>query len=154
MEGDIRCSWDPVANVPLRVLAHRVLPMQSPHRVLRSYQAKLVTDVCRATGDALVEQPTGSGKTMQVVTLVAMHLGGVESVDSGQIRRRLVRQSAVHRRSASRLGRRPVANRRGLARAWRAIVLLHGHALPRRWPAGRAGRDATVSALAGRAHGR
>jgi hypothetical protein len=34
-----------------------------------------VTDVCRTPGDALVEQPTGSGKTMQIVTLVAMHLG-------------------------------------------------------------------------------
>src|SRR5260370_4601360 len=46
-----------------------------PHKALRPYQAKLVTDVCRATVDVLVEQPTGSGKTMQIVTLVAMHLG-------------------------------------------------------------------------------
>src|SRR4029077_11344746 len=38
-------------------------------------QVRLVTDVCRTTGDVLVEQPTGSGKTMQIVTLVAMHLG-------------------------------------------------------------------------------
>src|ERR1700674_3923073 len=44
-------------------------------KVLRPYQAKLVTDVCRAAGDVLVEQPTGSGKTVQIVTLVAMHLG-------------------------------------------------------------------------------
>src|SRR5262249_21761753 len=29
----------------------------------------------RATGDVLVEQPTGSGKTVEIVTLVAMHLG-------------------------------------------------------------------------------
>src|SRR5437762_5247232 len=42
---------------------------------LRPYQAELVTDVCRAGGDVLVEQPTGSGKTMQIVALVAMHLG-------------------------------------------------------------------------------
>src|SRR5437763_7956757 len=42
---------------------------------LRPYQVRLVTDVCRATGDILVEQPTGSGKTVQIVTLVAMHLG-------------------------------------------------------------------------------
>jgi hypothetical protein len=42
---------------------------------LRPYQVKLVTDVCRTTGDVLVEQPTGSGKTLQIVTLVAMHLG-------------------------------------------------------------------------------
>ena len=42
---------------------------------LRPYQARLLADVCRAEGDILVEQPTGSGKTMQIVTLVAMHLG-------------------------------------------------------------------------------
>jgi pyrroloquinoline quinone (PQQ) biosynthesis protein C len=35
----------------------------------------LVADVSRATEDVLVEQPTGSGKTVQIVTLVAMHLG-------------------------------------------------------------------------------
>ena len=44
-------------------------------KTLRPYQARLVTDVCRAAGDVLVEQPTGSGKTMQIVTLVAMQLG-------------------------------------------------------------------------------
>ncbi len=44
-------------------------------KTLRPYQARLVTDVCRASGDVLVEQPTGSGKTMQIVTLVAMQLG-------------------------------------------------------------------------------
>src|SRR5947209_7475102 len=42
---------------------------------LRPYQVRLVTDVCRATEDVLIEQPTGSGKTVQIVTLVAMHLG-------------------------------------------------------------------------------
>src|SRR5262249_33639104 len=42
---------------------------------LRPYQVRLVTDVCRATEDVLVEQPTGAGKTVQIVTLVAMHLG-------------------------------------------------------------------------------
>src|SRR5271154_6732304 len=42
---------------------------------LRDYQVRLVTDVCRAADDVLVEQPTGSGKTVQIVTLVAMHLG-------------------------------------------------------------------------------
>jgi hypothetical protein len=35
----------------------------------------LITDVCRSEGNVLVEQPTGSGKTMQVVALVAMQLG-------------------------------------------------------------------------------
>ena len=49
--------------------------MTSLTKVLRPYQVRLVTDVCRATGDVLVEQPTGSGKTVQIVTLVAMHLG-------------------------------------------------------------------------------
>src|SRR5882724_4959709 len=44
-------------------------------KTLRPYQVRLVTDVCRATEDVLVEQPTGSGKTVQIVTLVAMHLG-------------------------------------------------------------------------------
>jgi hypothetical protein len=44
-------------------------------KTLRPYQARLITDVCRSDGHVLVEQPTGSGKTMQVVTLVAMQLG-------------------------------------------------------------------------------
>src|SRR5262249_13636848 len=42
---------------------------------LRPYQVRLVTDFCRALEDVLVEQPTGSGKTVQIVTLVAMQLG-------------------------------------------------------------------------------
>jgi superfamily II DNA or RNA helicase len=42
---------------------------------LRPYQAHLIADVCRSEGHALVEQPTGSGKTIQIVTLVAMQLG-------------------------------------------------------------------------------
>ena len=49
--------------------------MESGTKKLRPYQVRLVTDVCRATEDVLVEQPTGSGKTVQIVTLVAMHLG-------------------------------------------------------------------------------
>ena len=49
--------------------------MASTTKTLREYQVRLVTDVCRASGDVLVEQPTGSGKTVQMVTLVAMHLG-------------------------------------------------------------------------------
>jgi superfamily II DNA or RNA helicase len=49
--------------------------MPAATKTLRPYQVRLVTDVCRATGDVLVEQPTGSGKTVQIVTLVAMHLG-------------------------------------------------------------------------------
>src|SRR5262245_4334826 len=49
--------------------------MELTAKELRPYQVRLVTDVCRATEDVLVEQPTGSGKTVQIVTLVAMHLG-------------------------------------------------------------------------------
>src|SRR5438270_5775099 len=49
--------------------------MESTPKNLYPYQVRLVTDVGRATGDVLVEQPTGSGKTVQIVTLVAMHLG-------------------------------------------------------------------------------
>src|SRR5438477_5076523 len=49
--------------------------MKPATKKLRPYQARLVTDVCRAPADVLVEQPTGSGKTVQIVTLVAMHLG-------------------------------------------------------------------------------
>src|SRR5437899_8398234 len=49
--------------------------MDPAAKKLRPYQVRLVADVCRATGDVLVEQPTGSGKTVQIVTLVAMHLG-------------------------------------------------------------------------------
>ncbi len=44
-------------------------------KALRPYQARLIADVCRSDGPVLVEQPTGSGKTMQIVTLVAMQLG-------------------------------------------------------------------------------
>src|SRR5271156_2159431 len=50
-------------------------PMHLTTKTLRDYQEKLVFNVCRAAGDVLVEQPTGSGKTVQIVTLVAMHLG-------------------------------------------------------------------------------
>jgi hypothetical protein len=49
--------------------------MEPATKGLRPYQVRLVTDVCRATEDVLVEQPTGSGKTVQIVTLVGMHLG-------------------------------------------------------------------------------
>jgi hypothetical protein len=49
--------------------------MKSASKSLRPYNAKLVTDVYRSTGDVLVEQPTGSGKTMQIVTILAMQLG-------------------------------------------------------------------------------
>jgi len=49
--------------------------MEPAVKKLRDYQVRLVTDVCRTTGDVLVEQSTGSGKTVQIVTLVAMHLG-------------------------------------------------------------------------------
>src|SRR6266516_5100513 len=49
--------------------------MEPTTKKLRIYQVRLVTDVCRATEDVLVEQPTGSGKTVQSVTLVAMRLG-------------------------------------------------------------------------------
>jgi hypothetical protein len=35
---------------------------------LRAYQVRLVTDVCRTTVDVLVEQPTGSGNTVQMVS--------------------------------------------------------------------------------------
>src|SRR5437762_12560153 len=49
--------------------------MEPTTKKLRPYQVRWVTDVSRATEDVLVEQPTGSGKTVQIVTLVAMHLG-------------------------------------------------------------------------------
>src|SRR5437588_6151342 len=49
--------------------------MEPTTKKLRPYQVRLVTDVCRVAEDVLVEQPTGSGKTVQIVTLVAMHLG-------------------------------------------------------------------------------
>ena len=49
--------------------------MTQATRELRQYQVRLVTDVCRVSEDVLVEQPTGSGKTVEIVTLVAMHLG-------------------------------------------------------------------------------
>src|SRR5580692_9107364 len=49
--------------------------MAAATKKLRPYQVRLVTDVCRGTEDVLVEQPTGSGKTVQIVTLVAMQMG-------------------------------------------------------------------------------
>ncbi len=50
--------------------------MDAIHRKsLRPYQARLIADVCRSDGHVLVEQPTGSGKTMQIVALTAMQLG-------------------------------------------------------------------------------
>src|SRR3984885_1014077 len=49
--------------------------MDATAKTLRDYQEKLVFNVCRASEDVLVEQPTGSGKTVQIVALVAMHLG-------------------------------------------------------------------------------
>src|SRR5262249_55271602 len=49
--------------------------MELATKKLRDYQVRLVTDVCRTAEDVLVEQPTGSGKTVQIVTVVAMHLG-------------------------------------------------------------------------------
>src|SRR5437870_10336968 len=49
--------------------------MEATTKKLRAYQVRLVKDVCRAAEDVLVEQPTGSGKTVQIVTLVAMNLG-------------------------------------------------------------------------------
>src|SRR6266702_4387340 len=52
-----------------------LMEMEPVTKKLRQYQVRLVTDVCRTTGDVLVEQPTGSGKTVQIVTLVAMRLG-------------------------------------------------------------------------------
>lgn len=57
--------------------------MNTTAKKLRPYQVRLVTDFCRATGDVLVEQPTGSGKTVQIVTLVAMHLGQRYTHDGG-----------------------------------------------------------------------
>ena len=59
---------------------HGKLPRESSYmpfttKKLREYQVRLVTDVCRSTEDVLVKQPTGSGKTVEIVTLVAMHLG-------------------------------------------------------------------------------
>jgi hypothetical protein len=49
--------------------------MDANTKKLRPYQDQLVADVSRASEDVLVEQPTGSGKTVQIVVLVAMHLG-------------------------------------------------------------------------------
>src|SRR5262245_41456910 len=49
--------------------------MEPTRKELRWYQVSMVTDVGRASEDVLVEQPTGSGKTVEIVTLVAMQLG-------------------------------------------------------------------------------
>jgi hypothetical protein len=44
-------------------------------KLLRPYQVRLVTDACRDPGNVLVEQPTGSGKTIEIVTIVGMLMG-------------------------------------------------------------------------------
>jgi ERCC4-related helicase len=77
---------------------------------LRPYQVTLVTDVCRATEDVLVEQPTGSGKTVQIVTLVAMHLGRrfTHAVISASTRRIMPRPMVSG--SSSRCGGSAAAN--------------------------------------------
>lgn len=71
--------------------------MHPTTKTLRPYQVRLVTDVCRTSDDALIEQPTGSGKTVQIVTLVAMHLGrrfshAVISAPQEQIEQGFVKQ--------------------------------------------------------------
>src|SRR6202049_1205317 len=71
--------------------------MEPATKELRPYHARLIADVCRATEDVLVEQPTGSGKTIQIVTLVAMHLGerfthAVISAPQEQIERGFVKR--------------------------------------------------------------
>jgi hypothetical protein len=43
----------------------RLTAMQLSTKTFRDYQVRLVTDVCRAIEDVLVEQPTGSDKTVQ-----------------------------------------------------------------------------------------
>ncbi len=82
-------------------------------KVLRPYQVRLGTDVCRASGDVLVEQPTGSGKTMQIVTLVAMRLGRrfthavisapQEQIEHGFVQRDYARVPAHHKDPFDRL---------------------------------------------------
>jgi hypothetical protein len=42
---------------------------------LRPYQAKLIADFHRVSGDVLVEYPTGSGKSIVIVTIIGMDLG-------------------------------------------------------------------------------
>jgi hypothetical protein len=59
-----------------------------------------LTDACRATEDVLVEQPTGSGKTVQIVTLIAMHLGRLWCVNRG-----LAKKCTLARREMSRRAR-------------------------------------------------
>src|SRR4051794_18648577 len=43
-------------------------------RVLRPYQARIVENVLRDPGHLLVEQPTGSGKTLQIVAVARVLL--------------------------------------------------------------------------------
>jgi hypothetical protein len=44
-------------------------------KVLRPYQARIIKNVMRDPGHLLVEQPTGSGKTLQIVALARILLG-------------------------------------------------------------------------------
>lgn len=71
--------------------------MTTTCKTLRSYQARLITDFCRTPGDILVEQPTGSGKTVQLVTLIAMHLGRRFTHALISAPQEQIEQSFVHR---------------------------------------------------------
>src|SRR5205814_2927893 len=80
-----------------QLLASTRANMDSTTKKLRPYQVRLITDVCRAPEDVLVEEPTGSGKTVEIVTLVAMHLGrrfshAVISVPQEQIEQGFVKR--------------------------------------------------------------
>ncbi len=68
-------GWVPGKMLPCLSLPGEITLNATVRKSLRPYQAHLVADVCRVDGPVLVEQPTGSGKTMQIVTLVAMQLG-------------------------------------------------------------------------------
>jgi DNA polymerase III delta prime subunit len=44
-------------------------------KILRPYQARIIQNIFRDPGNLLVEQPTGSGKTLQIVALARLLLG-------------------------------------------------------------------------------
>ena len=84
----VQCYSRPLylgGQVPIREGRESISDMSTNAKILRNYQAQLITDFnrCWSTdtgarrrpGDILVEQPTGSGKTLEIVTLIAMNLG-------------------------------------------------------------------------------
>ena len=73
------------------------MPSQPGTFVLHHYQNTVVTDICRRSHDVLVEQPTGSGKTVEIVAIIARLLGSAYSHAVIAAPQEQIEASFVHR---------------------------------------------------------